>query len=295
MKKKLYWVLIVAFSAIFIVSAVYVVDYFIKSQQSKDQWEDIQSMFTPGPTTSSIAPSSTLPITFPHGSSIGTNPSSSGVTEVTEPSTVVTEPTETTQPVKTLLDKISGVYNRNKDVVGWIQIDDTSINYPILQRKSEKDYYLYRNFYGNQDKHGCIYARETCDMVEPTDVITIYGHYMSDGTMFHDIHKYYGYGYSRTFFDTHPYIYLANLYEEHTYQVVCLFKTSGTYGEGFPFHLYDDFADEAEYEEFINGVRGLAIYDSGIETQYGDTFICLSTCEYSIENGRLVLVAKRIS
>ena len=192
---------------------------------------------------------------------------------------------------------------RNKDVVGWIRIvlDENAsadynkylVNYPIMHRPENKDYYLYRDMYGTYDRNGggSIYLREQCNILEPTDVMTIYGHAMADGTMFGRLNRYK----TKQFFDAHPYVKIWDLYEEHTYQVVCIFKTSGTYGEGFPYHLFDDFENEAEYEEFINGVRKLAIQDSGIETQYGDKFICLSTCEYTTANGRLVLVAKRIS
>lgn len=198
---------------------------------------------------------------------------------------------------------------QNKDVVGYIRIvdDETSSNkwnkylvdYPILHRPNDKDYYLKRNLNGKYDERGSIYLRETCDVLAPTDVLTIYGHAMADGQMFGRLNRYL----NKTFFNAHPYIQMWDLYEEHTYQVVCIFKTSGTYGVGFPYHLFDDFDNEAEYLEFINGVRNIAstgyegktIFDSGIETQYGDQFLCLSTCEYSINNGRLVLVAKRIS
>ena len=205
-----------------------------------------------------------------------------------------------TQPI---LGQYSKYVKINTDVVGWIRIvlDENAtadynkylVNYPILHRPEEKDYYLYRDIYGKYDKNGggSIYLREQCDMLEPTDVLTIYGHAMFDGTMFGRLNRYK----TKSFFNDHPYIKVWNLYEEHTYQVVCIFKTSGTYGVGFPYHLYDDFEDEAEYEEFINGVRDLALLDSGIETHYGDKFICLSTCEYTQNNGRLVLVAKRIS
>jgi sortase B len=163
-----------------------------------------------------------------------------------------------------------------------------------------KDYYLYRDFYGNEDRHGSVYVREACDVFGPSDNVTIYGHNMADGTMFANIHKFK----DKTFFDSHPEIYFDTLYERHTYQVVCLFRTSGSYGVGFPYHLYDNFKDEAEFKEFINGVRGKKfandpeydlIFDSGISVKYGDKFICLSTCEeWPITNGRLVLVAVRI-
>jgi sortase B len=184
------------------------------------------------------------------------------------------------------------LYQLNNDVVGFIYIKDTNINNPVLQRKSKKDYYLYRDFYGNEDRHGSVYVREVCDVFGPSDNVTIYGHNMADGTMFANLHKYK----DKDFFNAHPVVYFDTLYERHTYQVVCIFRTSGTYGEGFPYHLYDDFKDEAEYNAFIKGVRKLAIFDSGISVNYGDKFICLSTCEeWPIKNGRLVLLAVRIA
>lgn len=207
------------------------------------------------------------------------------------------------------MSRFASLLKQNKDVVGYIRIVDDEkstnkwnkylVDYPILHRPEDKDYYLKRNLDGKYDERGSIYLRESCDIFAPTDVMTIYGHAMADGQMFGRLNRYL----NKTFFNEHPYIQWMDLYEEHTYQVVCVFKTSGTYGVGFPYHLFDDFTDEAEYLEFINGVRnvkatgyeGTTIFDSGIETQYGDQFICLSTCEYTINNGRLVLVAKRIS
>jgi sortase B len=211
----------------------------------------------------------------------------------TDPFNSVTKPenTEETAPNGMLMDMYE-LYQLNNDVVGFIYIKDTNINNPVLQRKSEKDYYLYRDFYGNQDRHGSVYVREACDVFGPSDNVTIYGHNMADGTMFANLHKYK----DKDFFNAHPVVYFDTLYERHTYQVVCIFRTSGTYGEGFPYHLYDDFKDEAEYNAFIKGIRKLAIFDSGISVNYGDKFICLSTCEeWPIKNGRLVLLAVRIA
>lgn len=218
-----------------------------------------------------------------------------------------TLPPEPTQPLE-VLSNFKTLLKRNKDVVGYISIEIQPefrnksyigglkylLDYPILHHPQEKDYYLRRNLdrVYDADGPGSIYLREQCDMFEPTDVMTIYGHAMADGSMFGMLNRYYLY---KEFFDAHQYIQVWDLYAQHTYQVVCVFKTSGTYGVGFPYHLFDDFTDEAEYNEFINGVRDLAKYDTGIETQYGDKFICLSTCEYTMNNGRLVVVAKRIS
>lgn len=285
LNKKLYWALIILFSAIFLVSAVFVADYLIDSYQKKQLDKELLSTL----------PTSTRPSVSLRPSTTGTTgavtlPDIPGFIDPSTESTQTVSP-EATAPNGMLLD-MDALYQLNDDVVGFLYIKDTNINNPVLQRKSEKDYYLYRDFYGNEDRHGCLYVREACDVFEPSDNVTIYGHNMADGTMFANLHKYK----DETFFNEHPIIYFDTLYERHTYQVVCIFRTSGTYGVGFPFHLYDNFKDEAEYNTFIKGIRKLAIHDSGISVSYGDKFICLSTCEeWPITNGRLVLLAVRIS
>jgi sortase B len=288
LNKKLYWALIALFSVIFLVSAIFVGDYLIDSYRYKQQLDDLQNMHTQ-PTRPSVT------LLQPTTGTMGTT---NGITlptlpTFTDPFNSVTKPenTEETAPNGMLMDMYE-LYQLNNDVVGFIYIKDTNINNPVLQRKSKKDYYLYRDFYGNEDRHGSVYVREVCDVFGPSDNVTIYGHNMADGTMFANLHKYK----DKDFFNAHPVVYFDTLYERHTYQVVCIFRTSGTYGEGFPYHRYDDFKDEAEYNAFIKGVRKLAIFDSGISVNYGDKFICLSTCEeWPIKNGRLVLLAVRIA
>lgn len=290
MNKKLYWTLIIFFSVIFLVSAVFVGKYVIDSIKYKHLNNELLSTVP-----SATRPSVTLrPTTKPWGTTASTGevilPT---LPSFSDPSGEETQPIdpEATAPNGMLLD-MDALYKLNNDLVGFIYIKDTNVNNPVLQHKSEKDYYLYRDFYGNEDRHGSLYVREACDVFEPSDNVTIYGHNMADGSMFANLHKYK----DKDFFKEHPIVYFDTLYERHVYQVVCIFRTSGTYGEGFPFHLYDDFKDEAEYKEFIKGVRKLAIHDSGISVEYGDKFICLSTCEeWPIKNGRLVLVAVRIS
>lgn len=285
LNKKLYWALIILFSTIFLVSAIFVGKYLIDSYHYKQQLGDLQNIHTQ-PTRPSV---SLLPPTTGTTGAV-TLPD---IPSFIDPSTEATETVnpEATAPNGMLLD-MDALYKLNDDVVGFIYIKDTNVNNPVLQSKSEKDYYLYRDFYGNEDRHGCIYVREACDVFEPSDNVTIYGHNMADGTMFANLHKYK----DEDFFKAHPIIYFDTLYERHTYQVVCVFRTSGTYGVGFPFHLYDNFKDKAEYNTFIKSIRDLAIHDSGISVEYGDKFICLSTCEeWPIKNGRLVLLAVRIS
>lgn len=298
MKKALYWVLIAIFSIVFLISAFILGRYLINSYNYKQQLSGLQQMHTTPETRPSV--SLRQPTSATSGSTAPTVPSGPDIpslpvdpTDPSAPTNPIVVPTEPNVPDNSgMLPELAGLYRLNRDMVGWIYIEDTNINNPVMQRKQDKDYYLYRDFYKDYDENGSLYVREACDVFEPSDVVTIYGHSMLNGNMFGNLQKYK----QNQFFNAHPLIYFDTLYERHVYQVVCVFRTSAEYGVGFPYHLYDNFADEAEFREFIQGVRGLAIQDSGIAVHYGDKFIQLSTCEDApIENGRLVLLAVRIS
>ena len=203
------------------------------------------------------------------------------------PATEPTEPSEPKPPV--ILPEYAPLYLKNTDLVGWIQIEDTVINYPVMQTPDEPDFYLKRNFEGKYSDWGCVYAEEFCDVFAPSDNVTIYGHHMKNGSMFGSLKKYR----SQSFWEKHPVIQFDTLYEEHTYTIFAVFTTTASVGQGFPYHTFDDAADEADFDEFVVNCKALSLYDTGITPQYGDKLICLSTCEYSQVNGRLVVVAVR--
>ena len=179
----------------------------------------------------------------------------------------------------------------NPDIIGWISIEGTHVDYPVVHRPENKDYYLYRTFHGKQLMRGCIYAREECDVLKPSDNITIYGHMMQDSTMFADLHNYT----SKAFWEDHKYIRFDTLRQTGLYEVICVFKTSATRGQGFSYHLFIDFKDQDQLDAFWDGCQEGAFYDTGLTPTLGDKLITLSTCEYTLQNGRLVVVARRIS
>lgn len=189
-----------------------------------------------------------------------------------------------------ILPELQPLYEINPDLVGWIRVPDTVIDYPVVQRKEQKDYYLRRNFRGKHETRGCLYVAERCDVEKPSDNVTIYGHMMSDGTMFADLAKYR----SKSFWEEHQYFSFNTLKSRETYRVICVFKTSGYVNVGFPYHAFVDAADPVEFRDFWNACSNLALYDTGVSAVYGDKLLCLSTCDYSIRNGRLVVVAKRV-
>jgi sortase B len=177
-------------------------------------------------------------------------------------------------------------------MVGWIKVEGTKINYPVMQTSIDnKDYYIDHDFNHRARGCGAIYVRETCDVFDPSDNVTMYGHHMKDMSMFAGLDYYR----DKSFWETHQTFTFDTLYEHHTYQVIATFKTSANVGQGFSYHRFENAANEAEFNEFIKTVKELAMYDTGISAEYGDKLVCLSTCEYTLNNGRLVVVAKRIS
>lgn len=277
MSKVLYYGLLAFFAAIFIFSAIYIGDYLIESLQAGQEYENLQNQYQPP---------SRPPITQ------GTE----STDESSQPSTDSTGSTENPGPQEpTILPELQPFYDQNKDTVGWISIPDTDINYPVVQSPDRPDYYLNHTFEKKYNDRGAIYVREQCDVFAPSDNITIYGHHMKTGykysTMFRDLD-----GYKRkSFWENHQYIYFDTLYERHTYQVIAAFKTSANYGQGFAYHLFDNAQSPEEFDQFIATIKDLAYYETGISAQYGDKLITLSTCEYSLDNGRHVVIAKRVA
>lgn len=215
--------------------------------------------------------------------------------------TVPTEPKET-DPEGTfgaaeirdengMLVEYGEIYAQNPDLVGWIRIDGTKLDNPVMQTPDNPNYYLSHDFTGMASDWGAIYAREECDINLPSDNITLYGHNMRDGSMFAFANDYV----NRETWENNPLIFFDTLYEYHVYKIFAVFKTSANIGEGFTYHNMIDASDKEDFDNFIATCKELSFYDTGITPQYGDKIICLSTCEYTLHNGRLVIAAVRIS
>ena len=267
--KILYWLLIIILVICLIVSGTHVVRYVIDSAAQKEEYDELAALMEQ-------SRSETLP-----------PPTVDDDSDATQP--VSTDPTEPTEPV--ILQEYQALYEKNPDTVGWMKIDGTPINYPVMQTPDRVDYYLKRNFNRVRSEYGCLYARETCDVFSPSDNVTIYGHHMNDGTMFAGLDNFV----SQSFWEEYHTINFDTLYERHTYTIFAVLTTTATQGKGFSYHLFENAEDEADFDQFIATCKELSLYDTGITPEYGDKVICLSTCEYTQINGRLVVVAVRDS
>lgn len=267
MKKKfIFTVIIVLLLIVFGVSAFMVGSYLLEGKEQEDRYNQLAQIASNAQTAASTAPKVTETV---------------GETE--------TEPDETTEP--TMVPGYEELYNQNSDMVGWLKIEGTKVNYPVLQTPDDPNFYLYRDFDKKDSKRGAIYAWEAADINEPSDNITMFGHNMADGSMFAGLMAYQ----NKSAWDNNSLIFFDTLTEYHTYKIFAVFKTSANIGEGFSYHKFVDAQTEEEFDEFVMMCKELSFYDTGITPKYGDKLICLSTCEYTLNNGRLVVAAVRIT
>ena len=268
-RKFLYWLLVAVLAATMLISGTVVVRYMIDTLQQKKEYNNLAAQVDQYrqealAQTEPAAPASKLPLESPE--------------ELPE------EPTE-----PTILPEYAALYEENSEMVGWMTIDGTPIHYPVMQSPDRVDFYLDHNFDRVKNGHGCLYVRESCDVFAPSDNLTIYGHHMRNGTMFAGLDNYL----KKDFYEKYPSIRFDTLYERHTYTIFAVFTTTASVGRGFAYHLFEDAADEADFQDFVSTCKSLSLYETGITPVYGDKMITLSTCEYSQDNGRLVVVAVR--
>lgn len=193
--------------------------------------------------------------------------------------------------VLTVLDEYKSLYNQNKNLIGWLKIADTNIDYPVMQT-SDNIYYLDHNINQESDKNGTLFLDASCDVVAPSTNLIIYGHNMRSGNMFGNLDKYKSADYCKK----HPVISFDSIYEKRSYQVMYVFQ-SHIYTEDEITFKYYQFINAASQQEFDSNMRAMAemsLYDTGVEAVFGDQLLTLSTCDYEEANGRFVVVAKRI-
>ena len=201
----------------------------------------------------------------------------------------ITDPV-TGMPVKVLREYAS-VYQLNPDMAGWIHIPNTTLNYPVVQKPGEPDYYLHKDFYDNNSRHGTVYAHNQANLQTPSDNVTIFGHNMTDGSMFATLHEYT----KKEYYDANPYIYFDTLYEHRTYQIISVFEIDITKSD-FDYHNVVD-TNAFSFQNYLDNCKELAFYDTGVPVKYGDKLLTLSTCDKdtSTDNKRFVVVAKLVS
>ena len=196
------------------------------------------------------------------------------------------------------------LYNKNNDMIGWLKINDTVIDYPVMQTMEDENFYLKRNFNKVDDDNGCLImdtdsvvgegTRESgyVESKEPSSNLIIHGHNMKSGNMFGELDLYK----NETYGKEHNIICFDSVYEKREYELISVFYSQVFFQHEDVFKYYKFFqADtQEEFDDWYNNIKEMSLYDTGVEAELGDEFITLSVCAYHVEDGRFVVVGKRI-
>ena len=190
-----------------------------------------------------------------------------------------------------ILSKYQSLYQKNRSLIGWVKIQDTKIDYPVMQSVNE-DYYLDHNYEQQKDRNGSIFMDADCNATMPSTNLIIYGHNMKSGAMFGTLSNYE----QEDFYIKHKYIEFDTIYEEAKYEIMYAFR-SRLYSEEeivFKYYQFIEAPTEEEFNSNMNEMANISLYDTGVRATFGDQLLTLSTCDYNEKNGRFVVVARRI-
>ncbi len=241
--------LFLAFTAAFAGYQIY--REYTELKESVDTYTDLESLIS-------------FPEVLPEEEPDETNPSESGETEP--------------EPVGPTID-FAGLQDINEDCVGWIYIEDTAINYPIVQG-TENSYYLKHMFNGKWNSAGCIFldSRVNSDISDRHSII--YGHHMKDGTMFSGLTKYK----KQKYYEEHPEGLLIT--PERTYRI--------EFFAGYVASIEDPawkigFESDEDFEMWIKEAKQKSWFTSPLSPVVTDRILTLPTCSYEFDNARFVL------
>lgn len=190
----------------------------------------------------------------------------------------------------TILPDYEKLYEENNDLYGWIRIDDTVINYPVMYSPYDPELYLHADFSKNDSISGTPFV-----LTPDTENIIIYAHNMKNRTMFGSLREYK----DADYYEEHKYIEFDTLYEKAQYEIVAVSKAIAYYDAkeipdgAYLFYEHTSLSNEDEFNAYIENAKENEYFDTGVEASYGDSLITLCTCDYWTTNARLIIVAKK--
>lgn len=244
-------------------------------------------------------------------------PTTTQETTTTEPPTEVpTEPVvypvynEYVDSEKGITDKAKMLLKQNKDIAGWLKIEGTDVDYPVLKDPGEipagieyygneaytaNEFYLHHALNGNYEFAGSLYMDYRNDFggVESrqSENIVIYGHNMANNTMFGSLRRY---RQDPTYYRQYPFIEFSSNYEDYTYVVVAWLITGGNWYSDFIYWDMEELDSEEDFNYYMDCVREKQLGDTGIDVKYGDKLLTLSTCYADEDNSRFLIIARRL-
>lgn len=196
---------------------------------------------------------------------------------------------ETEEIPEERLNRYWELYRENNDFCGWLTIEDTVIDYPVMHVADDNDFYLSHGFSGEEDVNGLLVLDKRCRTDGNENHLLIHGHNMRSGYMFGTLKEYK----DPEYLSLHPYVRYDSLFGRRTYKIFAVFQSSVNLSDQEDFHYYDyiDIDSREAFEAFVAESKRQSLYPIDAEVSYGDHLLTLSTCDYQKDNGRLVIVA----
>ena len=199
----------------------------------------------------------------------------------------------TDNEVNEFREKFLAANQENQEVIGWLSIDNTDISYPLLQTV-DNSYYLTHNYKHETSNYGSIYLHKNSALTNEFSNLVVYGHNMKDGSqMFSALLNYK----NQDFYKDHKTIRITTADKEYVYTIFSVLKSRvyQTHETNvFRYYSYIDLSSKDKFTEYISSCKKYQLYNTNISAVYGNQIISLVTCEYSQDNGRLVVIGKKI-
>ena len=181
---------------------------------------------------------------------------------------------------------------QNEDIIGWLEIEGTNVNYPVMQR-TDNEYYMTHNYKKEYSTEGSIFLDKDYNWDKPSTNLLMYGHNNKNGSMFQNLMNYK----DEEFYKQHPIINFTTINEDKKYEIIAVFYSRVYYKNEknvFRYYYFLNADNKEEFDYYINESKKASLYDTGKTAEYGEQLLTLSTCSYHTEDGRFVVVAKKI-
>ncbi len=187
--------------------------------------------------------------------------------------------------------QVEELKKENEDIIGWLEIPNSNISFPVVQG-TDNQYYMTHTYKKENSKDGSIFLDKDYNWDLPSSNLLLYGHNNKNGNMFQGLLEYK----EESYYKEHPTIKFTTVNEDSEYEILSVFLSRVYYkneNDVFRYYYFINAENEEQYNYYIEESKKVSLYDTGKTAKYGDQLLTLSTCEYSQEDGRFVIVAKR--
>ena len=273
-RKKISIIIYLLLTALIILSIIYIINFFSLKQEAKEQSKLLNAIDI-----------------YEKEVAKNTLEDEERVIEENE-ETVIGKDTEEQKKETERMLQVKQLQGQNTDIVGWLEIENTNINYPVLQG-ADNNYYMTHNYKNEKSKNGSIFLDADYNWDISSNNLLMYGHNLGNGMMFQELLKYE----KESFYQEHPMIRFTTAEEDAEYEIISAFKSRVYYKSEknvFRYYYFINNESEEEYNQFVKNAKNASLYPIDATASYGDQLITLSTCSYYVEDGRFVVVGRKI-